>query len=259
MRFTGAHGLDLSLSARTGHRRGRQGTLYADVAGPPASRRGAKVPLVCSLPRSLATGRRPGEDLPRPCRDSPCAAPGHSARHVPGGHREWTRSPWPSPTPPTRNCPPCPTWAPLPTTSARPAARNRTTGPGTSADPVAGATDGGDFPALPVSLAAGALLLVASSALVAVAVRGHRAQPAASPPGARVNPRPPDAGRTHPDRPPRPHHSRRTESCPSGRRRSTALAAAVATDAALGATALATAGATTAHLGGRGPAQRTTS
>ncbi|MYR47491.1 Htaa domain protein, partial [Streptomyces sp. SID5910] len=52
---------------------------------------------------------------------------------------------------------------------------------GASAAPVADASDDGGFPALPVSLAAGALLLVAA-ALVAVALRRRRARPAASAP-----------------------------------------------------------------------------
>jgi hypothetical protein len=66
--------------------------------------------------------------------------------------------------------------APTPSASPRP----EKTEADTSAAPVASTTDDGDFPALPVSLAAGALLL-AAAALVAVALRRRRARPAASP------------------------------------------------------------------------------
>jgi hypothetical protein len=66
---------------------------------------------------------------------------------------------------------------PTPSVSPRP---TKATAADASAAPVAGTTDDGGFPALPVSLMVGALL-PAAAALVAVALRGRRARPAASP------------------------------------------------------------------------------
>ncbi|WND37895.1 HtaA domain-containing protein [Streptomyces sp. BB1-1-1] len=173
--FTGAHGLDLSLSAVRATVEDGKGTLYADVAGPGLT--GEKVPLVTFT----AEGLKPADGLVK-ITEAPAKLTARGAEAFGGMYRAGTEmDPVSLAVALTADAelPALPDLGTAPTTSASPQPE-RTTGPETSADPVASAADGGDFPALPVSLAAGALLLVAA-ALVAVAVRRRRAQPAASP------------------------------------------------------------------------------
>ncbi|MDX3411644.1 Htaa domain protein, partial [Streptomyces sp. ME02-6977A] len=54
-------------------------------------------------------------------------------------------------------------------------------GDGKCGEVAAATTDAGDFPALPVSLAAGALLLAAAALVTVAQRRRNRARPAASP------------------------------------------------------------------------------
>ncbi|MFJ8145484.1 HtaA domain-containing protein [Streptomyces sp. NPDC096048] len=174
VRFTGAHGLDLRLSAVRATVEDGRGTLYADVTSP--GLQGEKVPLVTFT----AEGLKPADGLVR-VTEAPAKLTARGAEAFGGMYRAGTEmDPVSLAVALTADAelPALPDLGNAPTASASPQPE-RTTGPDTSAEPVASATDDGDFPALPVSLAAGALLLVAA-ALVAVAVRRRRAQPAAS-------------------------------------------------------------------------------
>ncbi|WP_432082438.1 HtaA domain-containing protein [Streptomyces sp. WAC 04229] len=174
VRFTGAHGLDLRLSAVRATVEDGRGTLYADVTGPDVKDR--KVPLVTFTAKDLkATG-----GLVK-VTEAPAKLTARGAEAFGGMYQAGTAmDPLSLAVALTADAelPALPDLGSEPTTSPSP--RPAKTGADTSAAPVASATEDGDFPALPVSLTAGALLLVAA-ALVAVALRRRRARPAASP------------------------------------------------------------------------------
>ncbi|MDG9725788.1 HtaA domain-containing protein [Streptomyces sp. DH41] len=175
VRFTGAHGLDLSLSGVRATVEDGRGTLYADVRSPDLT--GEKVPLITFTAKDL----KPADGLVR-VTEAPAKLTARGAEAFGGMYQAGTGMDPVSlavALTPDAKLPALPDLGSAPTASASPQPK-RTTEPRTSAEPVASATDDGDFPALPVSLAAGALLLVAA-ALVAVAVRRRRARPATSP------------------------------------------------------------------------------
>ncbi|WP_354671065.1 HtaA domain-containing protein [Streptomyces sp. MA25(2023)] len=175
VRFTGAHGLDLSLSGVRAEIQDGKGTLYADVKSPDLS--GEKVPLV------TFTAEEPkSADGLVTVTEAPAKLTARGAEAFGGMYRAGTEmDPVSLAVALTADAklPALPDLGSAPTASASPQPK-KTTEPENSAEPVASAADDGDFPALPVSLTAGALLLVAA-ALVAVAVRRRRARPAASP------------------------------------------------------------------------------
>ncbi|ANB06107.1 Htaa domain protein [Streptomyces ambofaciens] len=176
VRFTGAHGLDLRLSGvRAGVEDGR-GTLYADVDSPRL--KAEKVPLVTFT----AGTPRPADGLVR-ITEAPAKLTARGAEAFGGMYRAGTAmDPVSLAVALTADAklPALPDLGSAPTTSASPQPeQSPRAAPGSSARPVASAADDGDFPALPVSLTAGALLLAA--ALVSVAVRRRRTRPAASP------------------------------------------------------------------------------
>ncbi|MFI0034539.1 HtaA domain-containing protein [Streptomyces mutabilis] len=175
VRFTGAHGLDLSLSGVRAEIQDGKGTLYADVKSPDL--KGEKVPLVTFT----AEEPKPADGLVK-VTEAPAKLTARGAEAFGGMYRAGTEmDPVSLAVALTADAklPALPDLGSAPTASASPQPK-KTTEPENSAEPVASAADDGDFPALPVSLTAGALLLVAA-ALVAVAVRRRRARPAASP------------------------------------------------------------------------------
>ncbi|MGC9499660.1 HtaA domain-containing protein [Streptomyces sp. WG7] len=179
VRFTGAHGLDLTLSGVRATVEDGRGTLYADVKSPDLT--GTKVPLVTFTAGSL----KPAGGLVR-VTEAPAKLTARGAEAFGGMYRAGTAmDPVSLAVALTADAklPALPDLGSAPTAGASPQPRQseRAERPdsGTSAEPVASATDDGGFPALPVSLAAGALLL-AAAALGAVTVRRRRARPAAS-------------------------------------------------------------------------------
>ncbi|MFC8866125.1 HtaA domain-containing protein [Streptomyces sp. NPDC057148] len=185
VRFTGAHGLDLSLSGVRAEVQGGEGTLYADVKSPDLN--GRKVPLVTFTAGDL----KPADGLVK-VTEAPAKLTERGAEAFGGMYQAGTEmDPVSLAVALTADAelPALPDLGSAPTASASPQPE-KTAGPDNpAAEPVAGAAgdgdgdgdgDNGDFPALPVSLTAGALLLVAA-AFVAVAVRRRRARPAASP------------------------------------------------------------------------------
>ncbi|MFD5652399.1 HtaA domain-containing protein [Streptomyces sp. NPDC127039] len=173
VRFTGAHGLDLSLgNVRTVVEDGR-GTLYADVTSPDVKEK--KVPLVTFTAGEL----KPSGGLVK-VTEAPAKLTARGAKAFGGMYQAGTgMDPVSLAVALTADAelPALPDLGSEPAPSASPAPEQ--TGADTSTAPVVSTTDDGDFPALPVSLAAGALLL-AAAALVAVALRRRRARPAAS-------------------------------------------------------------------------------
>jgi hypothetical protein len=175
VRFTGAHGLDLSLSGVRAVVKDGKGTLYADVRS--AGLSGAKVPLVTFTAGDL----KPADGLVT-VTEAPARLTERGARAFGGMYPAGTEmDPVSLAVALTADAklPALPDLGSAPTASASPGTERAEGSPSPAAAPVASADDDGDFPALPVSLAAGALLLVAA-ALVAVAVRRRRAGPATS-------------------------------------------------------------------------------
>ncbi|WP_217164006.1 HtaA domain-containing protein [Streptomyces sp. AC512_CC834] len=173
VRFTGAHGLDLSLGAVRATVEDGKGTLYADVASPDV--KSEKVPLVTFTAENL----KPADGLVK-VTEAPAKLTARGAKAFGGMYQAGTEmDPVSLAVALTADAelPALPDLGSTPTASPSP--QSTKAGSDTSAAPVASATDDGDFPALPVSLAAGALLLVAA-ALVAVALRRRRARPAES-------------------------------------------------------------------------------
>ncbi|MFB6785770.1 HtaA domain-containing protein [Streptomyces olivaceus] len=176
VRFTGAHGLDLGLSGVRAAVKDGRGTLYADVRSPDAEEK--KVPLVTFAAEDL----KPADGLVK-VTEAPAKLTERGAKAFGGMYPAGTAMDPVSlavaltadaelPALPDLGSTPAPSASPQPEESASDA----------SAAPVASAADD-DFPTLPVSLAAGALLL-AAAALVAVALRRRRARPAGSAPDA---------------------------------------------------------------------------
>ncbi|MFE7436344.1 HtaA domain-containing protein [Streptomyces tendae] len=174
VRFTGAHGLDLSLGNVRAVVEDGKGTLYADVTSPDVKEK--KVPLV-----TFTAGEpKPAGGLVK-VTEAPAELTARGARAFGGMYRAGTAmDPVSLAVALTSDAelPALPDLGSEPAASASP--QPAKTGADTSAAPVASDTGDGDFPALPVSLAAGALLL-AAAALVAVALRRRRARAAASP------------------------------------------------------------------------------
>ncbi|MEU6380891.1 HtaA domain-containing protein [Streptomyces sp. NPDC046909] len=180
VRFTGAHGLDLELSAvraAVEHENG-EGTLYADVAT--ADFTGKKVPLVTFTAKNL----KAKNGLAR-ITEAPAKLTAEGAKAFAGMYQAGTEMDPVSlavaltddarlPALPDLGSTPTPTGTQAATTPASPAA---------STEPVAAdaATDDG-FPALPIGLAAGALLL-AAAVFAVLRRRGTRTAeaPAATP------------------------------------------------------------------------------
>ncbi|WP_399884329.1 HtaA domain-containing protein [Streptomyces sp. BBFR51] len=172
VRFTGAHGLDLSLGAVRATVEDGKGTLYADVASPDL--KSEKVPLVTFTAKDL----KPSDGLVK-VTEAPAKLTARGAKAFGGMYPAGTEmDPVSLAVALTADAelPALPDLGSTPTASPSPNPRPTKAGSDTSAAPVASATDDGDFPALPVSLAAGALLL-AAAALVAVALRRRRARP----------------------------------------------------------------------------------
>lgn len=233
VRFTGAHGLDLSLSGVRAEIQDGKGTLYADVKSPDLS--GEKVPLV------TFTAEEPkSADGLVTVTEAPAKLTARGAEAFGGMYRAGTEmdpSPWPSPSPPRRSCPPCPTWA-APPRRARARSRRRPPSRRTPPNPSRAPPTTATSPPCPSP---------SPPAPCCWWPRPSWPSPSAgAAPGPPRHPRP--RTRAEPATP--PAHRRPTTqgepSMPVRRRRSTALAAAVATAAALGATALATVGTTTA-------------
>ncbi|MGW0350088.1 HtaA domain-containing protein [Streptomyces anthocyanicus] len=175
VRFTGAHGLDLSLgNVRTVVEDGR-GTLYADVTSPDVKE--AKVPLV-----TFTAGEpKPAGGLVK-VTEAPAKLTARGAKAFGGMYRAGTEmDPVSLAVALTADAelPALPDLGSEPAPSASP--RPEQTGADPSAAPAAATTDDGDFPALPVSLAAGALLLAAAALVTVAQRRRNRARPAASP------------------------------------------------------------------------------
>ncbi|MFF7605462.1 HtaA domain-containing protein [Streptomyces parvulus] len=175
VRFTGAHGLDLKLSAVRVTVEDGRGTLYADVASAGLDAR--KVPLVTFTAKGLKAVGGVVKVTEAPAKLTARGAEAFGGMYPAGTAMD----PLSLAVALTAGAelPALPDLGSEPTaqTSPRPA---KTGSADTSAAPVASATEDGDFPALPVSLTAGALLLVAA-ALVTVALRRRRARPATSP------------------------------------------------------------------------------
>ncbi|WP_395573892.1 HtaA domain-containing protein [Streptomyces sp. BK79] len=175
VRFTGAHGLDLSLSGVRAVVKDGRGTLYADVRSPGLN--GAKVPLVTFTAGEL----KPADGLVT-VTEAPARLTARGARAFGGMYPAGTEmDPVSLAVALTADAklPALPDLGSAPTASASPQPERAGESRTPAAAPVASAGDD-DFPALPVFLAVGALLPVAA-ALLAVALRRRRARPAASP------------------------------------------------------------------------------
>ncbi|MFJ9897312.1 HtaA domain-containing protein [Streptomyces sp. NPDC091280] len=173
VRFTGAQGLDLRLSGvRTTVRDGK-GTLYADVTG--ADLTGEKVPLVTFT----AGGLKAVKGLAK-LTEAPAKLTAQGAKAFGGMYQAGTAmDPVSLAVALTDDAklPALPDLGSTPTASTTP--EEQSARPSVSAEPVAdnSAADKGGSAALPIGLAAGALLLVAAlSALVLV--RRRRTRPA---------------------------------------------------------------------------------
>ncbi|MBD0418420.1 HtaA domain-containing protein [Streptomyces sp. TRM S81-3] len=175
VRFTGAHGLDLALGAVRVTVKDGRGTLYADVKSPELT--GEKVPLVTFTAGDL----KPAGGLVE-VSEAPAKLTARGAEAFGGMYRAGTgMDPVSLAVALTGDAklPALPDLGSAPTASASP--QQRAAEPEAPARPVASAASDGDgFPVLPVSLAAGALLLVAA-ALGAVTVRRRRGRTAATP------------------------------------------------------------------------------
>lgn len=172
VRFTGAHGLDLSLSGVRAAVQDGKGTLYADVKSPDVEEK--KVPLVTFAAEDL----KPADGLVK-ITEAPARLTERGAKAFGGMYQAGTEmDPVSLAVALTADAelPALPDLGSTPTASASASAQPKKSEPGVSAAPVASAGDDG-FPVLPVSLAAGALALVAA-ALGTVAVRRRRARPA---------------------------------------------------------------------------------
>ncbi|MBQ0830093.1 HtaA domain-containing protein [Streptomyces tagetis] len=172
VRFTGEDGLDLKLSAVRATVKDGKGTLYADVASPDLT--AGKVPLVTFTAKDL----KPADGLVA-VTEAPAKLTARGAETFGGMYQEGTEmDPVSLAVALTDDAklPALPDLGSEPTASASPEPK---ADPETSAEPVANATDDSGFPALPVGIAAGALLLVAA-ALGVVTTRRRRARAAAS-------------------------------------------------------------------------------
>lgn len=174
VRFTGAHGLDLKLSAVRATVENDKGTLYADVAS--ADLTAKKVPLVTFTAQDLTAKNGLVQVT-----EAPAKLTAQGAKAFAGMYQAGTEMDPVSlavaltdaaelPALPDLGSTPTPSTTPDATASASPAA---------ATEPVAAdSTDDGDgVPALPIGLAAGALLFAAA---VFTVLRRRRAQPAAT-------------------------------------------------------------------------------
>ncbi|CAL9430180.1 HtaA domain-containing protein [Streptomyces sp. enrichment culture] len=178
VRFTGAHGLDLSLSGVRAAVKDGEGTLYADVRSPDAEEK--KVPLVTFAAGDL----KPADGLVQ-VTEAPAKLTERGAKAFGGMYQAGTEmDPVSLAVALTADAelPALPDLGSTATASASPQSNKQSDAGTGSTAPVASTADD-DFPALPVSLGAGAVLLVAA-ALVAVALRRRRARPAGSAPDA---------------------------------------------------------------------------
>ncbi|MEG3626396.1 HtaA domain-containing protein [Streptomyces poriticola] len=177
VRFTGAHGLDLTLSGVRAAVEDGTGTLYADVKSP--GYQGTEVPLVTFTAKDL----EPADGLVR-VTEAPAKLTSRGAQAFGGMYQAGTEmDPVSLAVALTADAelPALPDLGSAPTESASPQPEPAVPGsavPESAAPVAAAADDGSGFPALPVGLAAGALLLLAA----AVAVRRRRARPAAEAP-----------------------------------------------------------------------------
>lgn len=174
VRFTGAHGLDLALSAVRVTVADGKGTLYADVTAPDHT--GEKVPLVTFTAKDL----EPENGLVT-VTEAPAKLTAQGAKAFTGMYPEGTAmDPVSLAVALTENAelPALPDLGSAPSASASPAAASPSAA---SPEPVAKAsqqdTDGGT-PVLPLAIAAGSLLALAAAA--AFTVRRRRAHPAAA-------------------------------------------------------------------------------
>jgi hypothetical protein len=170
VRFTGDHGLDLTLKGVRATVKDGTGTLYADVES--AGFEGEKVPLVTFT----AGGTKASDGLVK-ITEAPAKLTARGAKAFGGMYPAGTAmDPVSLAVALTADArlPALPDLGsdPTPSASVNP---ERSTAPETSAEPVASATGDGGFPALPVGLTAGAVLL-AAAALWAVTVRRRRAR-----------------------------------------------------------------------------------
>ncbi|NNN36011.1 HtaA domain-containing protein [Streptomyces sp. S3(2020)] len=170
VRFTGAHGLDLRLSAVRTTVENDKGTLYADVVS--ADFTGKKVPLVTFTAKDLKA-----KDGLVQVTEAPATLTAKGAKAFAGMYRAGTEmDPVSLAVALTDDAelPALPDLGSTPTPSGTPDDPD----PAASAEPVAADSSGssGDgFPVLPIGLAAGALLLAAA---VFAVIRRRRARPA---------------------------------------------------------------------------------
>ncbi|MFC8515701.1 HtaA domain-containing protein [Streptomyces sp. NPDC057257] len=170
VRFTGAHGLDLELSAVRAVVEDGKGTLYADVSGPDLTKK--KVPLVTFTAKGLKAAGGLVKLTEAPARLTADGAKAFGGMYQPGTEMD----PVSLAVALTADAelPALPDLGSTPTPSETPTRA--------STAPVASSTgDEGGFPALPVGLTAGSVLL-AAAAYVLVRARRTRVEvePAAS-------------------------------------------------------------------------------
>jgi len=167
VRFAGAHGLDLKLSAVRAAVADGRGSLYVDVAGPDFT--GKKVPLVTFT----AKGLKAADGLAK-VTEAPARLTAAGAKAFGGMYRAGTEMDPVSLAVALNDDAELPALPDLGSTPAPSATPKQT-----STQPVAGTFDGSDgFPTLPVALSDGSLLLAAAAYAV---VRGRRTRLAVEP------------------------------------------------------------------------------
>ncbi|MFJ3668231.1 HtaA domain-containing protein [Streptomyces sp. NPDC090106] len=173
LRFTGAHGLDLTLSAVKATVEDGKGTLWADVATTGFT--GAKVPLVTFAAKNLKA-----EDGLVRLTEAPATLTARGAKAFTGLYTEGTEMDPVSLAVALTDAARLPALPDLGSTPT-PTPSEASPSPDVSAEPVADTSasgDGGTGPALPIGLAAGALLLAAAAYAV---IRRRRASSPGTP------------------------------------------------------------------------------
>ncbi|MGI5454265.1 HtaA domain-containing protein [Streptomyces sp. CA-249302] len=172
VRFTGAHGLDLKLSGVRAAVEDGKGTLYADVTSPDLTEK--KVPLVTFTAKGLKAADGLAKLTEAPAKLTADGAKAFGGMYQPG--TEMDPVSLAVALTDDAELPALPDLGSTPTPSVSPKRA--------SAEPVASsADDGGGFPALPVGLAAGSVLLAAAAYAVVRARRTRVAVEPAAPDG----------------------------------------------------------------------------
>ncbi|MCW8382232.1 HtaA domain-containing protein [Streptomyces justiciae] len=170
VRFTGAHGLDLKLTAVKVTVENDKGTLYADVTT--ADFTGRKVPLVTFAAKNLKARNGLVAITEAPAKLTERGAEAFSGMYQAGTDMD----PVSLAVALTDDAelPALPDLGSTPTESGTPAEKSSEPEPGTSTEPVAStSSDDGTGPALPIGLAAGSLLLAAAAFAVIRKRRTH--------------------------------------------------------------------------------------